>query len=175
VDFGPATPLELELLAYLQPRLDHVSYERVCSGLGIPNLYAFLRDSGHYQEPGWLHDRLINTEDMTPIIVQAALNNEAEICGATLDLFIAILGSEAGNMVLKIVATGGIYLAGGIPPRIISRLRGPTFLDAFARKGRFSGLLAQVPIRVVTHPRVALLGAACTALSLPRQGQSPNG
>lgn len=163
-DFAPSTPLELELLAYLQPRLDHVSYERVCSGLGVPNLYAFLRDSGRYPEPDWLRQQLIAAKDPTPIIMNAAVAGTADICVEVLDLFLSILGSEAGNLVLKLLATGGVYLGGGIPPRLVPQLKGPTFLDAFTRKGRFSGLLARVPVNVILHPRTALLGAAYAAL-----------
>ncbi len=164
-DFAPATPLELELLDYLMPRLGHVSYERVCSGVGIPNLYAFLRDTGKYEEPSWLQAELDEAEDPAPVIFQAALGRAAEICTATLDLFMAILGSEAGNLVLQVLATGGVYLGGGIPPRIIPQLRGQTFLEAFARKGRLTRLLLDVPVFVITNPNAALLGSANHGLS----------
>ena len=159
-DFAPATALELELLAYLQPRLSHVSYERVCSGLGMPNLYAFLRDTEKYPEPAWLAAELSQSQDPTPIIVQAAQAGRAPICEATLELFLAILGSEAGNMVLQILATGGVYLGGGIPPRILPQLQGDAFLRAFTRKGRFSDLLGRVQVEVIVDPRSALHGAA---------------
>ena len=159
-DFAPATPLELELLAYLQPRLGHVSYERVCSGIGLPNLYAFLRDTGKHPEPAWLRDELNQAEDATPIIVESAQAGRAPICEATLELFLAILGSEAGNMVLQVLATGGVYLGGGIPPRILPQLQGDTFLRAFTRKGRFSDLLGRVQVEVIVDPRSALHGAA---------------
>jgi len=159
-DFAPATPLELELLAYLQPRLDHVSYERVCSGIGVPNLYAFLRETGKHPEPAWLAEELSKVHDPTPVIIQAAQDGRAPICEATLELFLAILGSEAGNMVLQVLATGGVYLAGGIPPRILPQLQGETFLNAFTRKGRFSDLLGRVQIEVIVDPKSALHGAA---------------
>jgi glucokinase len=163
-DFAPATSLELKLLAYLQPRLGHVSYERVCSGLGIQNLYAFLRDTKQYGEPDWLRDELSAVTDPTPVIFNCALNERAEICQATLELFLSILGSEAGNLVLQTLATGGVYLAGGIPPRIIPQLRGGRFLDAFLRKGRLSNMLMSVPIDVITNSKAALFGAANHAL-----------
>jgi glucokinase len=159
-DFAPATPLELELLAFLQPRLGHVSYERVCSGIGIPNLYRFFLETGKYEEPAWLAEKLGRTNDPTPIIVEAAQKREAAICQATLDLFLAILGSEAGNMVLQVLATGGVYLAGGIPPRILPQLHGETFMHAFTRKGRFSDLLARVQVEVIIDSQSALHGAA---------------
>jgi glucokinase len=163
-DFAPATSLELELLAYLQPRLNHVSYERVCSGLGIQNLYAFLRDSNKYGEPDWLRDELSAATDPTPIIFKCALEESIDICQATLELFLSILGSEAGNLVLQTLATGGVYLAGGIPPRIIPQLRGKQFLDAFARKGRLSNMLMSVPVDVIINSKAALFGAANHAL-----------
>jgi glucokinase len=159
-DFAPATALELELLAFLQPRLGHVSYERVCSGIGIPNLHAFLYETGKYSQPDWLADELARADDPTPVIVRAAQEGTAPICEATLDLFLAILGSEAGNMVLQILATGGVYLGGGIPPRILPQLQGNTFLRAFTRKGRFSSLLSRVQVEVITDPQSALHGAA---------------
>jgi glucokinase len=164
-DFAPSTPLELELLAYLQPRLGHVSYERVCSGIGIPNLYAFLRDSGRHHEPDWLRQQLIAAKDQTPIIMDAAVAGTADICVEVLNLFLSILGSESGNLVLKLLATGGVYLGGGIPPRLVPQLKDNIFLDAFARKGRFSGLMARVPVNIIVHPRAGLLGAAYAALA----------
>jgi glucokinase len=159
-DFAPATELELELLSFLQPRLEHVSYERVCSGIGIPNLYTFLRDSGRYPEPAWLTEKLNQANDPTPVIVEAAKAGDASICEATLDLFLGILGSEAGNMVLQVLATGGVYLAGGIPPRILPQLQGEAFLGAFTRKGRFTDLLGRVQVCVITNAKSALHGAA---------------
>jgi len=165
-DFAPATALELELLAYLHPRLGHVSYERVCSGLGIPNLFSFLRDTGSFLVPEWLEEALVSREDATPVIIRSALENSSEICVATLDLFIGILGSEAGNLVLQVLATGGVYLGGGIPPRIVPQLQGRTFLEAFTRKGRLTDLLSRVSVDVITNPSAALFGAANHCLTM---------
>ncbi|MFZ0548320.1 MAG: glucokinase [Candidatus Promineifilaceae bacterium] len=165
-DYAPATPLELELLTFLQPRLGHVSYERVCSGIGIPNLYAFVKEHGRYPEPPWLAEALADAEDQTPFIVDGAQQKEEPICLATLDLFMAILGSEAGNLVLQLLATGGVYLAGGIPPRILPQLKSGTFEEAFLRKGRFTGLLQTIPIYVVTDSLAALYGTAGFGLRL---------
>lgn len=159
-DFAPANPLELELLAFLQPRLGHVSYERVCSGIGIPNLFYFLVQSGRYEIPDWLVSSLEGVEDQTPVIVQAALDGTSEICLATLDLFLGILGSEAGNLVLQVLASGGVYLGGGIPPRILTSFKRPVFTNAFSDKGRFTDFLKQVPIDVIVNPKAALFGAA---------------
>jgi len=169
--YGPETPLELELLNFLWPMFGHVSYERVCSGLGLPNLYTFLRDGKGYAEPDWLRQQLEEASHPTPVIVQAALEDKAEICARTLDLFISILGSEAGNLALKVLATGGIYLGGGIPPRILTFLRKEIFASAFTSKGRFAGMLTRVPVYVILHPQAALFGAACHALDWSQKGE----
>ncbi|MBI5304166.1 MAG: glucokinase [Chloroflexi bacterium] len=164
-DFAPTTALERDLLEYLQERMDHVSYERVASGMGLPNVYAFFKDVRRLREPAWLHKAIAAANDPTPVIVQAALESQVEICVATLNLFVAILGSEAGNLALKVLATGGVYLGGGIPPRILAYLKAKTFLERFTRKGRFAELLRRVPVRVILNPHAALIGAACYGLS----------
>ena len=166
VDFAPTNSTELEMLAFLQPRLGHVSYEQVCSGIGLPNLYAFLKETGRWIEPEWLSTQLGATKDPTPVIVQAALENKAEICVHALELFVSILGSETGNLALKVLAAGGVYLSGGIPPRILPLLKQKRFLDSFTNKGRFSNWLSHVPVHVVTHPATALFGAACHGLEM---------
>jgi len=167
-DFAPTTPLQVDLLRYLQGRFEHVSYERVCSGRGLPNIYAYLRDSGYADEPVWLAEQLEAVDDPSPVIVNSALRSEGrcELCDATLNTFVSILGAEAGNLALKVVATGGVYLGGGIPPRILPALRRPQLMEAFRRKGRMSSLLAQLPVHVILNPKVALLGAACHGLEL---------
>ncbi|MGB3700021.1 MAG: glucokinase [Anaerolineales bacterium] len=164
VSFGPETPLQLQLLNYMDPIFGHVSYERVCSGMGIANLYAFLRDKKGLEEPDWLGKQLAEVPDPTPVIAQAALENKAEICTQTMDLFVSILGSEAGNLALKILATGGIYLGGGIPRRVLPLLRGETFKQGFLDKGRFTDMLTRVPVYVITHPHAGVFGAACIGL-----------
>jgi glucokinase len=165
-DFAPTTHSEVELLRYLLSRFDHVSYERVCSGLGVPNIYAYLKDSGYAEEPVWLAGQLAAADDPTPVIVKAAQDQErpCELCLATLQTFVSILGAEAGNMALKVLATGGVYLGGGIPPRILPALTGERFMEAFRRKGRLTGLMDRVPVHVILNPKVALLGAACHGL-----------
>jgi glucokinase len=165
-DFAPADLLQLEMLRYWQERLEHVSVERVGSGRGLPNIYAFLRDSGRAAEPLWLAEALAGADDPTPIIAKAALDPErsCQLCEATLDTFVSILAAEAGNLALKVLATGGVYLGGGIPPRILPALTDGRFMAPFLRKGRMSHLLAQMPVHVILHPKVALLGAACHGL-----------
>lgn len=161
-DFGPTDAFELDLLGYLLVRFPHVSYERVCSGKGFPNIYAFLKDRGLADEPGWLAQELAQAQDKTPVIMKAALDtaNPCDIAVKTLNAFVAILGAEAGNMALKVLATGGVYLGGGIPPRILPYLEGERFMKAFTNKGRLGPLLTQVPVHVILNPKIALLGAA---------------
>jgi len=171
-DFAPNNPLEIGLLRYLQERFGHVSYERVCSGQGLPSIYNYLRDSGYAEEPAWLAEQMALADDPTPVIVNAALNmgNSCQLCVATLDTFISILAAEAGNLALKVLATGGLYLGGGIPPRILPALRDKRFIEIFQRKGRMSDLLAQVPVHVIVNPEVALLGVACYSLETWKDG-----
>jgi glucokinase len=166
--FAPVSPEQVELLRYLFTHFAHVSSERVCSGSGIPNIYAFLRDSGQGTEPAWLEMQIAAAEDPTPLIVQAALDESGpnELCLATLETFVTILGAEAGNLALKVLATGGVYLGGGIPPRLLHLLEQPAFLDAFRGKGRMAGLLDRVPVFAILNPKAALLGAACYGLGL---------
>jgi glucokinase len=167
-DWAPSDQLQLGLLRYLMERFGHVSVERVCSGRGIPNIYAYLKDSGHAEEPAWLAKELAQASDPTPIIAKAALNSDRScaLCVSTLDVFVQILGAEAGNLALGVMATGGVYLGGGIPPRILPLLEDGRFLDAFRQKGRFADMLSRIPIRVILNPKSALLGAACYGLGL---------
>jgi glucokinase len=161
-DFAPSNKLEIKLLQFLSKKYKHVSCERVCSGIGIPNIYAFIKDGKYAKEPGWLSDRLAKTEDATPVIATAALDQTkpSKICRLTLDTFVSILGAEAGNLALKVLSTGGVYLGGGIPPRILPALEGERFSKAFLGKGRMKRILKQIPVNVITNRKVALIGAA---------------
>jgi glucokinase len=159
-DFAPTTATQVELLSYLLERFQHVSVERVCSGIGIPNIYGFLRDSGRAAEPEWLAKKLAQTDDPTPVIARAGLSGECELCVATLKTFVSILGAEAGNLALKVWSTGGVYLGGGIPPRIVPHLQKERFMPSFAKKGRFTDVLARIPVYVILNPKTALMGAA---------------
>ncbi|HEV2357465.1 MAG TPA: glucokinase [bacterium] len=164
-DFAPPTELAGDLLAFLRTTEPHVSVERVCSGIGIPHLYAFFRARATHDEPAWLAERLAAAGDPAPVIVEAALDRDrpCAIAVATLELFVDILGAEAGNLAVKVLAAGGLFLAGGIPPRIVPALHDGRFMRAFTRKGRMADLLARIPVRVVMHPAPALVGAACAA------------
>jgi glucokinase len=168
--FAPSTDLEIGLLTYLRRELGHghVSFERVCSGLGIPNIYNYLKASGQAEEPAWLAAQLADAADPTPVIMNSAIGKTATcaLTVATLMTFVSILGSEAGNLALKVLSTGGVYLGGGIPPRILTVLEDPSFLKAFRHKGRFHDLLAGMPIHVILNPQAALLGAAAYGLTM---------
>ena len=158
-DFAPRNRLEMELLDYLMARHERVSYERILSGPGLANVYRFLRDSGKGQEPPWLAQELAQG-DPAPAISRLALEGKSPLCSRALDLFVAIYGAEAGNLALKVMATGGVYLGGGIAPKIVARLKEPEFLNAFKAKGRLGPLLLDIPVRVIMNPKTALLGAA---------------
>jgi glucokinase len=169
-DFAPTGEIEIKLLHYLNKKYDHVSYERVCSGMAIPDIYQFLRDAGYGEEPEWLAEEIAGVEDATPVIVRGALGEvkPCELCNATLDIFVSVLGAEAGNLALKVMATGGLYIGGGIPPRIISLLEKPPFLQAFTNKGRYSDLMERIPVHVITNSKAALIGAAFYGLEIPK-------
>ena len=166
--FAPDTPVQLDLLRFLLGRFEHVSCERVCSGKGLPNIYAFLKESGRAEEPDWLAEQLAEADDPTPVIVRAALDGDrpCDLCVVTLNTFVSILGSEAGNVALKVLATGGVYLGGGVPPRILSALDSGRFTAAFQNKGRLADLLGRIPVHVILNPKAALLGAACYGLDV---------
>ncbi|MDZ7696350.1 MAG: glucokinase [Deltaproteobacteria bacterium] len=173
-DFAPSNALEIGLLQYLLKRFDHVSYERVCSGSGLVNIYTYLKDSGYAEEPAWLADQMASVHDPTPAIVQAALDEErpCRLCQATLNMFISILGAEAGNVALKVMASGGVYLGGGILPRIVSAIEKGPFMEAFGRKGRMSHLLEDIPVYVILNPKAALMGAACHGMALNHSAEN---
>lgn len=170
VSFGPVGTLQMELLAYLNKcGYTHVSYERVCSGgLGIPLLYAFLKDSGHAEEPEWLADKLAQCDDPSPVIFAAAQdqNQPCGIARSVLTMFVEILGAEAGNLALKVLSTGGIYLGGGIPPKILAELQQPYFLHAIQSKGRFDSILRKMPVNVILNAKAGLLGAAAYGVAM---------
>ncbi len=163
-DFAPRNHLEMELLDYLLKQFQRVSYERVVSGPGLLNIYRFLRDTGRGEEPAWLAEKL-RDQDPGAVVSQAALDGKSDLCVQALDLFVSLYGAEAGNLALKLLATGGVYLGGGIAPKIIRKLQDPIFLNAFTAKGRLKPLLQAMPVRVILNDKTALLGAArCAAM-----------
>jgi glucokinase len=162
-DFSPNSPDEIELWHYLHERYGHVSIERVLSGPGLVNIYSWLRDSGRYREPAWLLRAKQNT-DPARAISEAAIGRRTPICVAALRLFAGLLGAAAGNLALTGLTSGGVYLGGGIPPRMLPFLKEDAFMKAFSGKGRLKALLEKIPVHVILNDRAALLGAACTAL-----------
>jgi glucokinase len=138
----------------------------VCSGTGIPNIYNYIKDEGLAEEPGWLAEELKKAEDPNAVIISNASGEKGacRICTLTAETFVSILAAEAGNMVLRCMATAGVFLGGGIPPRILPLLRSPNFEHWFLHKGRLSHLPKKTPVKVITHPMAALVGAASFAL-----------
>jgi glucokinase len=166
VEFGPRNRLELGLLRYLFEKFGHVSYERILSGAGIFNIYQFLRDTEKCgAEPDWLAARL-EKEDPAAVISEAARLNKSKLCVATLDQFASIYGAAAGNLALQAMATGGVFIGGGIAPKIIAKLRDGTFMRAFMNKGRLSPIVQRIPVKVIMNDQAALLGAAAHAAGL---------
>ena len=164
IDFAPSDELEDEYLGFLRSRFGHVSLERACSGVGFQLLAQFLRESRRAHPSAQVAAALDTVEDATPIIVDAGLAASCPLATLALETFVSMLGAAAGNLALQIVATGGIYLGGGIPPRILPALRHPRFLDAFRNKGRFAQLLERIPVHVIATPASGLYGAARHAL-----------
>jgi glucokinase len=164
-DFAPTDERQIRLLHYLLPRFGHVGVERVCSGIGIPNIYEFLRDEENIPEQPKVAQLIASAKDHTKAIVEAAFDPQypSGLCLATVDLLVSILASEAGNLALKVLATGGVYLAGGVALHVMTLLQTPQFVETFTRKGRFKDLMERMPIHIITT-RAALLGAATLGL-----------
>jgi glucokinase len=159
-DFAPRNEREIGLLRHLIDRFGHVSYERVVSGPGLLNIYSFLKDSGRYEEPDWLREKIAAAEDPAVAITQTALSGESEICVEALNLFVSVYGAEAGNLALKAKALGGVYIGGGIAPKILSKLKDGAFMRAFVDKGRYTDFVSLIPVKVVLNEQTALQGAA---------------
>jgi glucokinase len=167
-DFAPRDDLEIELLRYLIARFGHASWERVVSGPGLVNIYQFLSDREPGRSPPEIEDEM-RQHDPAMVIAQAAKGQRCPVCSQALRMFVSLYGSEAGNLALKLMARGGLYIAGGIAPKIIDELRQPVFLESIRAKGRFQSLLQAIPVRIVTTDRAPLLGAAHFArLTSPR-------
>jgi glucokinase len=163
-DFAPQGELQIELLRYLAARFEHVSYERILSGPGLVNVYEFLRDRGKEKETPEFAAELKNG-DAAAAISRAAIDGTSTLAVQALDLFIDVYGAEASNLALKTMATGGLFLSGGISPKILSKLQGPKFMQAFVHKGRLRPLVESIPVQVVTNEKAGLLGAArCAAV-----------
>jgi glucokinase len=163
-DFAPHGDLQIELLRYLGARFEHVSYERILSGPGLVNVYEFLRESGYAKATAELAEQM-KQEDAAAAISMAATGGADPLASKALNLWISVYGAEASNLALKVMATGGLFLAGGISPKILAQLQGPLFMKAFLDKGRMRPLVESIPVQVVTNEKAGLLGAArCAAM-----------
>lgn len=162
-EFAPGNEEEISLWRYLHRRFGHVSIERVLSGPGLVNVYSWLRESGGYKEPSWLSGRLEGS-DPARVISETALGGRSRLCASSLKMFVSILGAVCGNVALTGMATGGVYLGGGIPPKILPFLKQGDFMKAFTDKGRFRDLMKKIPVHIILNDRAALLGAARVAL-----------
>ncbi|HKD78852.1 MAG TPA: glucokinase [Candidatus Angelobacter sp.] len=163
-DFAPRNDVEMGLLTYLCKKFGRVSYERILSGRGLKNVYDFLRDSGTEREPPSLLEELTQAPDPAAVISKHGLAATAVICERALDIFVSVYGAEAGNLALKMLAIGGVFLSGGIAAHILPKLSTPAFMLAFVAKGRLQPLLEKIPVKVVTDDRIGLVGAARYAL-----------
>lgn len=162
-DFAARNAIEIELLRHLLKKFNgRVSCERVVSGLGLKNVYEFLRDAKGMAEPKWLQDRMA-AEDPNAVIGELGESGGSDLCVETLSIFVSAYGAETGNLALKVLGNGGMYVGGGIAPKILSKLREGGFMQAFLDKGRLSGLLDTMPVRIILESRAALMGAAAYA------------
>ena len=160
-DYAPRNEDEIDLLRFLKQKYNgRISFERVISGMGLTNIYEFLREVRGMEEPAWLAERIAAVHDPNAVITELALAAKSEICEKALDMFVSAYGAEAGNLALKVLSVGGVYIGGGIAPRILEKLKDGTFVKAFTDKGRLSQLLINMPVRVILESKAALLGAA---------------
>ncbi len=169
IDFGPKNDEQVQLFRYLKKQYGHVSYERLVSGNGLVNIYSWLKQSGFSQEPEWLSS-LMEKDDPAKVISKNAIGASDPQCEKALDVFISIFAAAAGSLALTSMATGGIYIGGGISPQILSKLAAGEFLKSFVDKGRYSGLLKKIPVKIITNRKAPLLGAAAQALSYVQSG-----
>ena len=164
--FAPRTEQEIELLQYLREKFgNYVSYERVLSGPGLSNIYQFLRDRGYGSEPEWLA-RELGQGDPNVTITRHGLTKKVPLCADAIELFGSIYGAEAGNMALRVLAVGGVFVGGGIAPKLLPALRGGSFMEGFTDKGRFADLLRGLEVSVSLNPHAPVLGAAYIAAQL---------
>jgi len=165
-DFAPRGREQIELLEYLNGEFDHVSFERVLSGPGLVNIYKFLKSRAPDHEPQWLAEEFASAADAAAVISEAALKGRDPRCVEALRIFIDIYGAEAANLALKFMALGGVYVGGGIAPKILAKLNAGGFVRAFLAKGRLDKVMARIPLRVSLNPAAALAGAARCAMEM---------
>lgn len=164
-DFAPTNELEMELYIYLSKKYNRVSYERVISGMGLINVFDFLVDTNFARPEAETLERMF-AEDKAAVITDQALKNKDKVCEKTIDIFVEVLGAHCGNLAITLLATGGVYLAGGIPHKILPKLQTKIFAESFNNKGRLSEIVKATPVFVLNHNNAALSGAAKIALEL---------
>ncbi len=164
-DFAPNSVEEVRLWKYLHGKFGHVSIERVLSGQGLANIYSWLQESTKLSEPKWLSDKM-KTMDPAQVIGEAALEKKNKLCMKTVNMFVSILAAVAGNLALTAMTTGGVYLGGGISPKILPKINRKDFMASFTDKGRFKHFLEKIPVKVILNDKAALLGAARCALEM---------
>ena len=163
-DYAPRNEDEIDLLRFLKEKYNgRVSFERVVAGMGLTSIYEFLRDVRGMEEPAWLAEKIAGVSDPNSVITENALSAKSEICEKALDMFVSAYGAESGNLALKVLSVGGLYVGGGIAPRILEKLKDGAFMKAFTDKGRLSQLLINMPVRIILESRAALMGAAAYA------------
>jgi len=167
-DFAPTGERQIRLLEYMLGKFDHVSFERVCSSIGIPHIYEYLRDVERIPEEPEIQALIASAADPSVAIIQQALSSAkpSRLCAETIDIFASILAAEAGNLAMKVLATGGVYVAGGVGVHTLSALRTPAFFQSFKRKGRFAEMMERIPIHVIVS-QPGLVGAAACGLETP--------
>ena len=165
-DFGPRNKIEMELLEFLSARYGHVSYERIVSGMGLENIYEFVKSRSKEKEPDWLRERFL-AEGIAPVVSDEGVKGRDASCAEALRIFVCVYGAEAGNLALKALATAGVYIGGGIAPKILPALSSGGFLSAFVDKGRFADFMKGLPVRAILNDRAGILGAAnCAARTI---------
>jgi glucokinase len=163
-DYAPRNEDEIDLLRFLKEKYNgRVSFERVVAGMGLTSIYEFLREVRGMEEPAWLTEKFAAAGDPNSVITEMGLSAKSDICEKALDMFVSAYGAEAGNLALKVLSVGGLYVGGGIAPRIIEKLKDGTFMKAFTDKGRLSQLLINMPVRIILESRAAQMGAAAYA------------
>lgn len=162
-DFGPINEEQLDLLVYLMKKFGHVSYERIVSGMGLVDLYRFLIDTKR-EKPNPEVDRAMQETDPAKVITENGVNGKCLVCKRACQLFISVYGNEASNLALKFLSVGGLFLGGGVAPRLLTFFKTGAFMEAFLYKGRFRNFLSNIPVKIILNDKAALLGAFRFAL-----------
>jgi glucokinase len=158
-DFSPHNPFQWELMGFLMRERAHVMKKEVLSGQGLENIHRFLVEkSGKPAEEWFLEES--RGKPVSAVIIESGLSGRCEICSETLDRFVEILAAEAGNLAATLMATGGVYITGGVAPRFRERFEGPLFQRVFLERGVLTPVMEKIPVRLVTNPQIPLLGAA---------------